>query len=60
MSLRCGSARARAEHAPNLALHAPLPGDEVDAAGDLEAQCVLAGVQDAVEIREDERVERRG
>ena len=57
MKLSCLDGGTRPERASDLALDAAFPSDEVDAPGDLEAERVVPGMQDAVEVSKHERVE---
>ena len=57
MKLSCLDGGTRPERASNLALDAPFPSDEINAPGDLEAERVVPGMQDAVEVSKHERVE---
>ena len=58
----CRCSLRRRERSLHVAPDAPLPRDEVHAARDLEAEGVRVlgrGVEEDVEVREEERVERR-
>ena len=57
MDLRRFGGRGGAECAADLGLDASFPCDEVHSAGDLEAEGVVLGVKDGVEVCKRERVQ---
>ena len=57
MDLRRFGGGRGAERAANLGLDASLPSGEVHAAGDLEAEGVVLGVKDGVEVCKRERIQ---
>ena len=56
MDLRRFGGRGGAECAADLGLDASFPCDEVHSAGDLEAEGVVLGMENGVEVRKRERV----